>query len=110
MKTTLRAAYFKNRFNRVSNCAITQDICTRLLGLLHAFVYQSYNNKQVLLTNISEIFKDISKMKNIRFKIEIMILPHVFHVENIPDRLWMLVIFVRNVGVIQFWVNDFFWK
>ena len=23
---------------------LTQDICTRLLGLLHAFVYQSYNN------------------------------------------------------------------
>ena len=44
MKTTLSAAYFKNRFNRVSNCAITQDICTRLLGLFHAFVYQSYNN------------------------------------------------------------------
>ena len=44
MKTTLPAAYFKNRFNRVSNCAITQDICSRLLGLLHAFVYQSYNN------------------------------------------------------------------
>ena len=43
MKTTLQAANFKNRFNRVSNCAITQDICSRLLGLLHAFVYQSYN-------------------------------------------------------------------
>ena len=42
MKTTLQAAYFKNRFNRVSNCAITQDICSRLLGLLHTFVYQSY--------------------------------------------------------------------
>ena len=38
------AAYLKNRFNRVSNCAITKDICSRLLGLLHAFVYQSYNN------------------------------------------------------------------
>ena len=24
---------------------VTQDICTRLLGLLHAFVYQSYNKK-----------------------------------------------------------------
>ena len=45
MKTTLPAAYFKNRFNRVSNCAITQDICTRLLGLLYAFVYQSYNKR-----------------------------------------------------------------
>ena len=43
MKTTLQAAYFKNRFNRVSNCAIMQDICSRLFGLLHAFVYQSYN-------------------------------------------------------------------
>ena len=39
MKITLPAAYFKKRFNRVSNSAITQDICTRLLGLLHAFVY-----------------------------------------------------------------------
>ena len=43
MKTTLQAAYFKNQFNQISNCAITQDICSRLLGLLHAFVYQLYN-------------------------------------------------------------------
>ena len=50
MKTTLPAAYFKNRFDRVLNCAITQDICTRLLGLLHAFVYQSYNNRAYLVS------------------------------------------------------------
>ena len=49
MKTTLQAAYFKNWFNRVSNCAITQDICSRLLGLLHAFVYQSYNKKSCMI-------------------------------------------------------------
>ena len=48
MKTILPAAYLKNLFNRVSKCTITQDICTRLLGLLYTFMPQSYN-KYLLL-------------------------------------------------------------
>ena len=47
MKMALQAAYLKNWFNRVSKCTITQDICTRLLGLLDTFVYQSYNKTQL---------------------------------------------------------------
>ena len=38
MKKALPAAYFKNWFNRVSKCTITQDICSHLLGLLYTSV------------------------------------------------------------------------
>ena len=51
MKTTLPAAYSKNQFNQVSKCTITQDICTRLLGLLYTSVYQSYNKIKLMIIN-----------------------------------------------------------
>ena len=42
MKTTLSATYSKNQFNQVWMCTITQDICTRLLGLLYTSKYQMH--------------------------------------------------------------------
>ena len=56
MKTTLPAAYFKTWFNRVSKCTITQDICTRLLGLLYTSVHQSYNKKAYFSIDRNQIF------------------------------------------------------
>ena len=44
MKTTLQAT-----------CAITQDICFRLLGSLHAFVHQSYNKVQYITVQHSAV-------------------------------------------------------
>ena len=36
---------FTGSYKKNGGGGVTQDICTRLLGLLHAFVNQSYNKK-----------------------------------------------------------------
>lgn len=55
----------------------------------------------ILMTNVSEFFKHVYQLDNIRFEIVVMVIPHSLQVKLFLDILFTLIVLIRYITVIQ---------